>query len=63
MKKLLSSEDSGVGMSSDDPIMELVTTLFTSLMTLAVQIDGKSEEEKMQAATDSAIKNRWICPP
>ena len=58
MKKLLSSEDSGVGMSSGDPIMELVTTLFTSLMALAVQIDGKSEEEKMQAATDSAIKRQ-----
>lgn len=58
MKKLLSSEDSGVGMSSGDPIMELVTTLFTSLMALAVQIDGKSEEEKMQAATDSAIKKQ-----
>lgn len=58
MKKLLSSEDSGVGMSSGDPIMELVTTLFTSLMALAVQIDGKLEEEKMQAATDSAIKKQ-----
>lgn len=58
MKKLLSSEDSGVGMSSGDPIMELVTTLFTSLMALAVQIDGKSEEEKMQAATDSAINKQ-----
>ena len=58
MKKLLSSEDSGVGMSSGDPIMELITTLFTSLMALAVQIDGKPEEEKMQAATDSAIKKQ-----
>jgi len=58
MKKLLSSEDSGVGMSSGDPIMELITTLFTSLMALAVQIDGKSEEEKMQVATDSAIKKQ-----
>lgn len=58
MKKLLSSEDSGIGMSSGDPIMELITTLFTSLMALAVQIDGKSEEEKMQAATDSAIKKQ-----
>lgn len=58
MKKLLSSEDSGVGMSSGDPIMELITTLFTSLMALAVQIDGKSEEEKMQAATESAIKKQ-----
>lgn len=58
MKKLLSSEDSGVGMSSGDPIMELVTTLFTSLMALAAQIDGEPEEEKMQAATDSAIKKQ-----
>lgn len=58
MKKLLSSEDSGVGMSSGDPIMELVTTLFTSLMALALQIDNKSEEEKMQATTDSAIKKQ-----
>lgn len=58
MKKLLSSEDSGVGMSSGDPIMELVTTLFTSLMALAAQIDGKSEEEKMQAATDSTMKKQ-----
>ena len=58
MKKLLSSEDSGVGMSSGDPIMELITTLFTSLMALAVQIDGKSEEGKMQAVTDSAIKKQ-----
>jgi hypothetical protein len=58
MKKLLSSEDSGVSMSSGDPIMELITTMFTSLMALAVQIDGKSEEEKIQAATDSAIKKQ-----
>ena len=56
MKKLLSSENSGAGMSSGDPIMELITTLFTSLMALTVQIDGKSEEEKMQAATDAAIR-------
>ncbi|NDV84776.1 glucosaminidase domain-containing protein [Bacteroides sp. 51] len=58
MKKLLSSEDSGVSMSSGDPIMELITTLFTSLMALAVQIDNKSEEEKMQVATDSAINKQ-----
>ncbi len=56
MKKLLSSEDSSIGLSQGDPIMELVTTLFTSLMALAVQIDNKTEEEKMQVSTDSAIK-------
>ena len=56
MKKLLSSEDSGVGLShSSDPIMEMAMTMFTSLMALAIQIDNKSEEQKMQAATDAAI--------
>ena len=55
MKKLLSSEDSGVGMSVGDPVVELMMTMFTSLMTLALQIDNKSEEEKMQKATDAAI--------
>ena len=56
MKKLLSSEDSGVGIgNSADPIMEMAMTMFTSLMTLAVQIDNKTEEQKMQAATDAAL--------
>ena len=56
MKKLLSSEDSGVGLShSADPIMEMAMTMFTSLMALAIHIDNKSEEQKMQAATDAAI--------
>lgn len=56
MKKLLSSEDSGVGLNhSSDPIMEMAMTMFTSLMALAIQIDNKSEEQKMQAATDAAI--------
>ena len=56
MKKLLSSEDSGVELShSADPIMEMAMTMFTSLMALAIQIDNKSEEQKMQAATDAAI--------
>ena len=56
MKKLLSSEDSGVGLAgSADPIMEMAMTMFTSLMALAIQIDNKSEEQKMQAATDAAV--------
>ena len=56
MKKLLSSEDSGVGIgNSADPIMEMAMTMFTSLMALAVQIDNKTEEQKMQAATDAAV--------
>ena len=60
MKKILSSEDSGMSMNpNDDPVIEMAMTLFTSLMALAIQIDNKSEEEKMQAVTDAAV-NRQI---
>lgn len=55
MKKLLSSEDSGVKMPGEDPVIEMVMTMFTSLMALALQIDNKSEEEKMQTVTDSVV--------
>ena len=56
MKKILSSEDSGVGIgNSADPIMEMAMTMFTSLMALAVQIDNQTQELKMQAATDAAV--------
>ena len=55
MKKLLSSEDSGVSMPTGDPIIEMAMGMFTSLMALALQIDGKTEDEKMQAVTDAAI--------
>lgn len=60
MKKLLSSEDSGIGMGGygQDPVMEMAMTLFTSLMALAVQIDNKTEEEKMAAATAAATDRR-----
>lgn len=60
MKKLLSSEDSGVGLpgTGHDPIMDMVVTLFTSLMALAVKIDNKSEEDAMQVATDAAMGRR-----
>lgn len=59
MKKLLSSEDSGVSLQSNDPVMEMAVTMFTSLMALAVQIDGKDREEAMALATDAAV-NRHI---
>ena len=56
MKKLLFSEDSGLnlGMNGGDPIIELVTGAFTSLMAIAVQIDNKSEEDKKQMVTEAA---------
>lgn len=60
MKKLLSSEDSGIGMGGfgQEPVMEMVMTLFTSLMALAVQIDNKTEEEQRAAATAAAMDRR-----
>jgi hypothetical protein len=56
MKKLLSSEDSDMKLAGtgQDPVMEMVMTLFTSLMVLAMQLDNKSDEEKMAAATEAA---------
>jgi hypothetical protein len=45
--------------TGQDPVMDMVMTLFTSLMALAMQIDGKSSEEALAAATDAAI-NRTI---
>ncbi len=60
MKKLLSSEDSGVGLSGcNDPIVEMAMTAFTSLMLLAVQIDNKNEEEQ-KASISEAADNRRI---
>lgn len=60
MKKLLSSEDSGVGMSGcNDPIVEMAMSAFTSLMLLAAQIDNRNEEEQ-KAAISEAMDNRRI---
>lgn len=58
MKKILSSEDSGVQLPSNDPVMEMAITLFSSLMALAVQIDGKDRHEAMELATDAAVNRR-----
>lgn len=59
MKKLLSSEDSGVSLANGDPVMEMLMTAFTGLFAIAVQIDNKSNGEVMQMATDAAV-NRQI---
>lgn len=63
MKKLLSSEDSGIQLNGNDPIMELVMGMFTSLMSLAVQIDGKEQEQQMAAATQAALEKRIDLSP
>lgn len=60
MKKLLSSEDSGVGMSGcNDPVVEMAMTAFASLMLLATQIDNRNEEEQ-KAVISEAMDNRRI---
>ena len=59
MKKLLSSEDSGVGLSgTNDPIVNLVVNAFSSLMMLAVVIDNKNEEEQKGAISDMASNKK-----
>lgn len=61
MKKLLSSEDSGVGLGGD-PIMAMITTLYAGLMTLAGQLDNKGQEagreQQMQAATEACLSRK-----
>ena len=59
MKKLLSSEDASIGLSNADPIMGLVTTMYGSLLALAVQIDNKSEEEQ-KAQISEAVSKRQV---
>lgn len=61
MKKLLSSEDSGVGLGGD-PIMGMIVTLYSGLMALAGQFDGKKQDAEkgqlMQKATDVCISKK-----
>lgn len=64
MKKLLSSEDSGVGLSGcNDPIVEMAMTAFTSLMLLAAQIDRRNEEEQRAAVSEAADGRRIDLKP
>lgn len=60
MKKLLSSEDSGVGLPvGSDPILEMAMTAFSSLMILAVKIDNKEAEEQ-KAAISQSVSERSV---
>lgn len=60
MKKLLSSEDSGVGLPvGNDPILEMAMTAFSSLMILAVKIDNKEAEEQ-KAAISQSVSERSV---
>lgn len=60
MKKLLSSEDSGVGLPvGSDPILEMAMTAFSSLMILAVKIDNKEADEQ-KAAISQSVSERSV---
>jgi len=63
MKKLLSSEDASTGLSSVDPIMRMVTTMYGSLLALAVQIDNKSEEEQKVQISEAVSKRQVDLKP
>ena len=59
MKKLLSSEDSGVGMSgTNDPILDMAMSMSMSLMMLATQLDAQSEEEQKAMISDMSVKRQ-----
>lgn len=59
MKKLLSSEDSSVGLSGNDPVMSMATAMYSGLLMLAVQIDNQNEEEQ-KAQISESVSNRQI---
>ena len=60
MKKLISSEDSGVGISgTNDPILDMAMTTFMSLMMLAAQIDSK-DEERQKGLISAMAANRLV---
>ncbi|WP_278817056.1 glucosaminidase domain-containing protein [Leyella stercorea] len=63
MKKLLSSEDASTGLSNADPIMRMVTTMYGSLLALAVQIDNKSEEEQKAQISEAVSKRQVVLKP
>ena len=59
-KKLLASEDAGLGLGSgvfggNGGFLEMAFTLFSTLIALATQVEGKTQEEKMQMATDAVL--------
>lgn len=58
MKKLLSSEDSGLGMGGD-PLMEMIMALYSGLMVMANQLDNKTTtQEKMESATNAVLDKK-----
>ena len=60
MKKLLSSEDSGVGLPvGSNPILEMAMTAFSALMILAVKIDNKEGEEQ-KAIISQSVSERSV---
>lgn len=62
MKKILSSEDSGVGISgTNDPILDMAMTTFMSLMMLAAQIDSNDEEPTHEARAEGKLVCTMPC--
>lgn len=56
LKKLMSSEDSGVKMGNEgDPIINLACQLFMGIMSVIAMLNGQDNEEKMEAATQAAV--------
>lgn len=58
MKKLLCSEDSGLGLGGQvgDPIVNLMVELFMGIMSLVSMLEGNKEKAAMEKATQAAVE-------
>lgn len=58
MQALLASEASGMGMEEGGGLLDSIMKMFMTLLTLAMTMENKSREEKMEAITDAVLNKR-----
>lgn len=63
LQKLLSSDDSGIGMGlmgggESNGLLGTIMQMFMTLLMLATQQEGKSKEQQMETITDAVINKR-----
>jgi len=58
MMKLLSSDDASLDVAEKGGLMETIMSMFMTLLSLAIQMENKTAEEKMQAVTDAVVNKK-----
>ena len=60
MNKLLGSDDAALGLNSgeDKGLLGNLMEMFMTLLMLAMQQEGKSKEQQMQAVSDALVNRR-----